>query len=103
MTVEYVRYRIEPDRTEAFLAAYGAAWGPLTGSPWCLGAGLARCVEDPQAFILRIEWTSVEDHLGGFRASEAFRAFLAPIRPFVGAIEEMRHYQSLLDDSGAHS
>jgi hypothetical protein len=44
-------------------------------------------------YLLRIEWTSTADHLGGFRRSAAFPPFLALVRPFIGAVEEMQHYQ----------
>lgn len=75
------------------MAAYAAAMAPLLASPFCRGAELSRCVEAPEAFILRIEWTSLRDHMEGFRASPAFRAFLGHVRPFVGDIAEMRHYE----------
>ncbi len=42
---------------------------------------------------LRITWTSVRDHTEGFRSSERFRSFFAEIRPYAGALEEMRHYR----------
>ena len=49
-------------------------------------------MEDPDAFVLRIEWTSAEDHLQGFRRSAEFGSFLPEIRPYIDEIEEMRHY-----------
>jgi hypothetical protein len=30
----------------------------------------------------------------GFRRSPEFQAFLGHVRPFIGAIEEMRHYEA---------
>jgi quinol monooxygenase YgiN len=92
MIREYIRYRIPPERADAFLAAYQAAAAALRASPHCLGYDLARCEEDAQAFILRIEWDSTEGHLQGFRRSPEFGPFLAQIRGFIPEIEEMRHY-----------
>ena len=43
--------------------------------------------------VLRITWTSAEDHLQGFRGGDRFPEFLAAIRSYVGDIEEMRHYE----------
>jgi truncated hemoglobin YjbI/quinol monooxygenase YgiN len=93
-TVEYIRYRIPEERSAEFLAAYTRASGHLAASPHCVDYELARCEEDFEHFILRITWTSTEDHLQGFRTSDLFPAFLAEIRPYVGAIEEMRHYKT---------
>lgn len=99
MTVEYIRYTIDEGRQEAFVAAYAAAMGPLLASPFCQGAELARCVEAPESYVLRIEWTSVRDHMEGFRQSAEFRAFLAEVRPYIGDIAEMRHYEPVPLDS----
>lgn len=97
MIVEYLRYTIDAGRAEEFIAAYDRATTPLLSSPHCLAFDLSRCVEDSSQFILRVEWTSAEKHLKGFRGSAEFRAFFAEVKPFVGDIEEMRHYERLID------
>lgn len=91
-TVEYIRYRIPHERAGEFLDAYRAASTPLKASEYCLGYDLTQCVEEPDRFILRIRWTSVDDHLEKFRRSTQFRTFLSHIAPFVRDIEEMQHY-----------
>jgi quinol monooxygenase YgiN len=93
MIVEYIRYAIPEERSEAFVAAYRRAEGPLQQSRHCLGYELTRCTEDRQAFTLRIEWDSLAGHLEGFRKSPEFQAFLVEIRPYIGDIAEMRHYE----------
>lgn len=92
MIVEYIRYRLPEERGADLEAAYAAAQEALRASPHCLGWELSRCVEEPAAYTLRIVWDSAEGHLQGFRRSPAFRDFFAAVRPFVDAIEEMRHY-----------
>lgn len=93
MIVEYIRYRIEADRAEAFVQAYQAAEESLRSSPHCLGFELTRCSEAPESFILRIQWDSTDGHLKGFRASPEFQPFLRAVQPFIANIEEMRHYE----------
>lgn len=92
MTVEYIRYRI-PGDTSAFEQAYGRAARFLALAPQCVDFELSRCADEPQVYILRITWTSADDHLKGFRTGDLFPGFLAEIRPYVEAIEEMRHYR----------
>lgn len=92
MIIEYTRYRIPPGRAEQFEAAYQRAAVPLASAPQCVGYELTRCDEEPECYVLRITWTSAEDHLKGFRGSPAFRAFFAEVQPYFSAIEEMRHY-----------
>ena len=95
MIVEYTRYNIDSTRREAFEAAYKRAGVSLEASSHCLTYELSRCTEDPDHYILRIEWDSKEGHLKGFRSSPEFRAFFAAVQPFVKDNEEMRHYQVL--------
>ena len=92
MIVEYIRYAISEERRPAFEDGYARAQASLRASSHCLGYELARCVDEPSAYILRIEWDSAEGHLQGFRRSAEFRTFFEAIRPFVGDIQEMRHY-----------
>jgi truncated hemoglobin YjbI/quinol monooxygenase YgiN len=91
--VEYIRYRIPEDRHAGFLADYGRAAQVLDRAPQCVDYELSRSVDEPDCHVLRISWTSAEDHLQGFRGGDLFPEFLAAVRPYVGDIEEMRHYE----------
>jgi heme-degrading monooxygenase HmoA len=93
MIVEYIRYKIDPSRTEEFDEAYRRAGKLLDASPNCRHWETARCVDEPDKQIVRIEWDSIEGHLQGFRRSADFKPFLAATQPFFSDIEEMTHYQ----------
>lgn len=93
MVVEYIRYRIPDEQRAEFEDAYARAGAVLAASPQCIDYELARCDEEPGSYILRISWTSRQGHLEGFRSGPTFGAFFAEIRPYVPAIEEMRHYE----------
>jgi len=101
MLVEYIRYTLPAEQTEAFEGAYARAQAGLRVSPHCLSWELSRCIDPPsrssgaeetQHYILRIEWDSHDGHLQGFRKSAEFATFLAEIRPYIECVEEMRHY-----------
>lgn len=91
MVIEYIRYEV--DDVAALTRAYETARHSLDASPHCLGYELSRCQEEPQWMILRIEWDSTDGHLEGFRKSREFASFLQAVRPFIGQIREMRHYE----------
>ena len=93
MIVEYTRYKIDEQRRSGFENAYKKAGESLKASSHCLAYELSHCTEDPDQFILRIEWDSEEGHLKGFRTSPEFKSFFATVQPYVNDIEEMRHYQ----------
>jgi hemoglobin len=92
VVVEYIRYRLPAERLPGFESAYAEAAASLRAAPECLDFELSRCVDEPAVYVLRIRWTSADDHLRGFRGGPHFGAFFAAIRPYVTDIEEMRHY-----------
>jgi quinol monooxygenase YgiN len=93
VVIEYIRYTVPADRAEEFERAYGRAGQVMDADPHCLGWQLSRGVEEPEHFIVRIEWDSVEGHEQGFRGSPRFGEFFAAVRPFFSDIREMKHYQ----------
>lgn len=93
MIVEYVRYKLAPGEDGGFEAAYLTAAASLAESSHCLGYELTRCVEEPNRYILRLEWDSMDGHLKGFRRAPGFAPFLEAIKPYIGQIEEMQHYE----------
>ncbi|WP_233840409.1 antibiotic biosynthesis monooxygenase family protein [Dyella sp. 2HG41-7] len=93
MIVEYIRYTIPSAQADRFELDYAEAARSLDASTHCLGYELTRCLNESSSYILRIEWTSEEGHMQGFRRSVEFGAFFAAIKPYVDMIEEMRHYQ----------
>src|SRR5262245_21573862 len=92
MVIEYIRYKVSENRQEEFIQAYQNASKQLLESEFCLGYELTHCQEEPDHFIMRIEWSSTEDHLNGFRQSPEFREFFNHVKPFFNNIEEMHHY-----------
>jgi quinol monooxygenase YgiN len=92
MTVEYIRYELATHTPDDLMKAYADAFPHLEAAPECISYELSQCDEAPQSVILRIEWTSVDDHMNGFRRGPHFPPFLAAIRAFIPEIAEMRHY-----------
>ena len=58
----------------------------------CVAYEVARGVEQPEHFVVRIEWDSIEGHEQGFRSSPGFGEFFAAVQPFFADIDEMKHY-----------
>jgi quinol monooxygenase YgiN len=94
MTPEIIRDKIAPERKASFEQAYAAAAQVLQQSEYCIGYQLLVSDVDPTLYLLRIDWTSPDDHLKGFRGSALFRQFFERVKPFVDDILEMTHYRS---------
>ncbi len=93
MIVEYLRYLIESGRADQFRQAWAKAAKILQADPRCLSYDISQCVEEPIHFVVRIEWSSLDDHLKVFRKDPAFRDFFGLITPFDADLEAMQHYQ----------
>src|SRR5437667_12848782 len=93
MIVEYIRYKIDPTRNDEFEDSYRRAGELLDASPHCLRWEAARCVDQPDKQIVRIEWDSADGHLQGFRRSPDFKPFLEGTQPVYKDREAMTHYQ----------
>ena len=92
MVVEYIRYAVADDRAAEFEEAYKRAAAVLDADLRCLAYEVSRGVEEPEHFVVRIEWDSVEGHEQGFRATPRFGEFFSAVKPFFTQIEEMKHY-----------
>lgn len=99
MVVEYIRYTVPAGRAEDFEDAYRQAARVLAADPRCARYEVTRGVEEPEHFVVRIEWESVEAHEQGFRSSPRFGEFFSAVKPFFSEIQEMKHYQ--VRDSGS--
>lgn len=92
-SVEIIRYTIPKDRHQEFEKAYAEAGTFLQASPYCLGYEVIHGEDEPDHYIVRIHWTSVDDHLNGFRKSKEFGGFFNLVRSFFNNIDEMKHYK----------
>ena len=97
MVVEYIRYRLEAHQYAPFEKAYNDSLPFLQSSPYCLGFEFAKGVEEPQNYIVKILWNSIEGHMDGFRKSESFQKFFVLVKPFFSNIVEMKHYTTVND------
>lgn len=93
-SVEIIRYNIATDQQKNFEQAYSNAAKYLQSSPYCLGYKVVHGREEPNHYIVIIHWTSMEEHLNGFRKSADFMPFLNLVKPFYNNIEEMKHYET---------
>ncbi len=93
MVVEYIRYSVPADRQEEFEHAWKDARTVLDQAPECLAYEVAHGVEEPEHYVVRIEWRSLEEHERHFRGSAGFGPFFQAVKPFFDQIEEMRHYE----------
>ncbi|HMF69887.1 MAG TPA: antibiotic biosynthesis monooxygenase family protein [Flavitalea sp.] len=91
-STEIIRYKIPKSEHANFEKSYEEAGKFLQTSKFCLGYSILRGNEEPENYIITIYWTSVNDHMQGFRKSSEFGPFFKLVRPFYNNIQEMKHY-----------
>jgi heme-degrading monooxygenase HmoA len=80
---------------EAFEKVAPRALPILRAAPGCHGVRALRCVEDPDTYLLLIEWDSVEDHVK-FTKTPEFAEFVGVVREFFAGPSKMHHFEQLL-------
>ena len=93
MILELADLRIHSGQNAAFEAAVER------GARECISAAagfvrfnLEKCIENPQRYVLLIQWNTLEDHTIGFRESPAFAQWRTLVGPFFAAVPVVEHF-----------
>jgi heme-degrading monooxygenase HmoA len=93
MITEHAALPVIPGREEEFEAAFASAKRLIAASPGFRGLTLSRGVERPSAYLLLVEWETVEDHEVGFRGSPAYDEWRAALHHFYDPPATVEHYE----------
>jgi heme-degrading monooxygenase HmoA len=96
MVLEHADFRIPPGQQAAFEEAI--ARGIATVISQAQGfrrAQVHRSIENPERYVLTIEWDTLEDHTVGFRGGPLFPAWRAIVGPFFAAPPVVEHFESV--------
>lgn len=72
MVLEIAHYTAQPGKAEDFQAGLLKGIEIIRKAKGCMSATPRRQIEDPEQFIVMIEWETLEDHTVGFRGSPQF-------------------------------
>jgi heme-degrading monooxygenase HmoA len=95
MVIELATFHVVSGKEDEFALAYSTARPLLVGSAGCAGAVMHRVHEDKSTFVLLVEWERIEDHLEGFRRSNAYAQWRSLISPFFDGDPLVIHLSSL--------
>jgi heme-degrading monooxygenase HmoA len=93
MIVERAMLHVTPGAEADFEAAFAQSREVVAQADGFRSLRLARGIESPSTYLLLIEWDSVEDHMTGFRESERFAQWRAPIGPYFAQPPDMEHFE----------
>lgn len=72
MVLEIAQYTAQPGKADEFQAGLLRGIEIIRKAKGCVSATPRRQIEDPEKFIVMIEWETLEDHTVGFRGSPQF-------------------------------
>lgn len=96
MILERAIFAIKPGQADDFAAAFAQAAPLIRAAKGCRKAEMHRGIENPDSFILLVEWDTLEDHMVGFRESKAFAEWRAILGPHFASPPAVEHYTAPL-------
>lgn len=96
MILERAIFAIKPGTAGEFAAAFARARPHIEGANGFRKLEMCPGIENPDNYLLLVWWNTVEDHMKGFRESEAFAQWRKHLGPFFAGPPAVEHYQQSL-------
>ncbi|WP_432538038.1 antibiotic biosynthesis monooxygenase family protein [Kineococcus arenarius] len=95
MILEQAVLDVRPGQTDAFEAAFSKAKTIISAMPGFQRLTLSRCVERPDAYLLLVQWNTLEDHTEGFRGSAQYQEWRRLLHHFYDPFPTVEHYREV--------
>ena len=95
MVLEHALIAILPGSADEFERALMRARPIIAASPGFISLQLRRGVEAPDHYLLLVEWEIIDDHLVGFRQSDAFPEWREVIGTYFESPPVVDHFESI--------
>lgn len=97
MILEVAVLDVKPGQAEAFEAAFAEAQGIISSMPGYAGHQLQHCIEQPNRYLLLVNWQALEDHTEGFRQSKEYQRWRELLHHFYDPFPTVEHYQMVFN------
>lgn len=94
MILEVAMFTIKPGQGPAFEKAMAKAKQVISASPGFRGLEIGASIENPGRYMLRVWWSTVNDHMVTFRQSPRFQEWRAHIQGFFAAPPAVEHFNA---------
>jgi len=93
MILEEAVITIRPGTAAEFEAALAEARGVIAAADGFSSLELHRGIESPERYVLLVRWETLDDHIVGFRQSEAFARWRSLIGPYFQSPPVVEHLE----------
>lgn len=95
MVLEHALITIKPGTAAEFESAMFHARRVIASAGGFISMELHRGVEEPDRYLLLVEWETLDDHMVGFRESDAFVEWRSLIGPYFESPPVVDHYATV--------
>jgi heme-degrading monooxygenase HmoA len=95
MILEHAPLSVVPGQQAAFEAAFATAKSIIASMPGFRSLSLSRCIERPSAYLLLVEWDTLDDHVVGFRGSAEYQEWRRLLHHFYDPFPTVEHYEPM--------
>jgi heme-degrading monooxygenase HmoA len=80
---------------EAFRVDFGKAQQIIQSMPGYVSHQLQQSIENPDRYVLLVNWERLEDHTVGFRQSEQYQEWKKLLHHYYDPLPTVEHYESI--------
>lgn len=95
MILEVAILNVKPGQTLAFELAFEKAQRIISSVSGYVSHQLQRCLENPNRYVLLVNWNTLEDHTVGFRESTEYQAWRTLLHHFYDPFPVVEHYDAV--------
>jgi heme-degrading monooxygenase HmoA len=93
MILEVAILDVIPTETQAFETVFKQAEKIIASMQGYINHTLKRCIEQPNRYILLVNWTDLEAHTIGFRQSVEYQEWRRLLHHFYSPFPTVEHYE----------
>ncbi len=101
MILEVAILDVKPGEEQAFEAAFGTAQAIIASMQGYVSHQLQRCIEQPNRYVLLVNWQTLEAHTIGFRESDQYQEWKSLLHHFYDPFPVVEHYERVYGNATA--
>ena len=92
MVLELAILNVIQGREADFERAFREARSIIASTSGFVSLDLQKCLEQPNRYVLLVQWAKLEDHTVGFRQSPEYQRWKALLHHFYDPFPQVEHY-----------
>jgi len=90
---------VKPGQAPEFETAFEKAQKIISSMNGYVSHQLQKCIENPNRYILLVNWQTLEDHTKGFRESDEYQKWRAMLHHFYDPFPIVEHYGTVFENT----